>query len=83
MNRDTGAPVLLFAPRHSHYFNGAPEPLPEHLAHLAGAGRGHRVTEATPAEVARLEGWLSELAQGQRRSGFAIRPNLRRRSGCS
>jgi hypothetical protein len=48
MARDTDAPVLLFDSRHSYYFNGVPELLPEDLAHLAAAGRGHRVTEASP-----------------------------------
>lgn len=61
MDRDTREPVLLFDPQHSHYFHGVPQPLPDDLFHLAAAGRGHRVTEAAPAEVARLEAWLSGL----------------------
>lgn len=61
MNRDISQPVLLFDPGHSYYFNGIPEPLPEDLAHLAAAGRGHRVTHATPELEARLQAWLDGL----------------------
>lgn len=80
MDRDTGAPVLLFAPWHSHYFHGIPEPLPEELAHLAAAGRGHRVTDATPELIAHLESWLGSLG----RNGSALPSNTRkaRSRGC-
>lgn len=65
MDRDTREPVLLFDPRHSYYFNGVPELLPEDLAHLAAAGRGHRVTEALPTLAAYLEEWLGNLDQAR------------------
>mgnify|MGYP003610639374 CR=1 FL=1 len=80
MDRDTSAPVLLFDPRRSYYFNGIPEPLPEDLAHLAAAGRGHRVTEAAPDLVARLEAWLVEVAP--KRSRPVIRGKASKRGGC-
>jgi hypothetical protein len=89
MNRDTGAPVLLFARQQSHYFNGIPRPLPEVLAHLAAAGRGHRVTEATPDLVARLEAWLGGLEREEPGSPVDNKANCGRafgrrrlRSGC-
>lgn len=78
MNRDTGAPVLLFARLHSYYFNGIPRPLPEDLAHLAAAGRGHRVTQATPDLVSRLEVWLSGLERGDPESPVNNKTNCRR-----
>lgn len=61
MDRDTGAPVLLFDRRCSVYLDGSPEPLPEHLAHLAAAGRGHRVTEGKSELTADLEAWVGEI----------------------
>lgn len=61
MERDTRAPVLLFDRRTSHYLHGVPEPLPDVLAHLAAAGRGHRVSEAEPDLVERLEAWLAGI----------------------
>lgn len=61
LERDTGGPVLLFDPGWSFYFNGRPEPLPDDLFHLAAAGRGHRVTEATPDMRERFEAWLAGL----------------------
>lgn len=81
MTRDTGAPVLLFAPCHSHYFNGIPQPLPEDLSHLAAAGRGHRVTEATASELARLEEWLGSLPFNAPRPPKAGNKNLK--TACS
>lgn len=61
LNRDTSAPVLLFDPAVSVYLNGQPRPLPQDLAHLAAAGRGHRTGGTLPGDVARLEAWLSSL----------------------
>lgn len=61
MDRDTSAPVLLFDSTVSKYFNGQPQPLPQELAHLAAAGRGHRVSGTVPDDVARLEAWLAQL----------------------
>ncbi len=89
MNRDVSQPVLLFDPRHSYYLNGIPAPLPDDLANLAAAGRGHRVTHATPDLASRLQEWLDSLGahqvhapsqqQSLKRHGCAALPHTRRR----
>lgn len=61
MDRDLSGPVLVFDPQVSCYFHGQPIALPLNLAHLAPAGRGHRVSGTQPGDVARLEEWLVEL----------------------
>lgn len=69
MDRDVGSPVLLFEPARSYYFNGVPVPLPDDLAHLAAAGRGHRVNGSKPGDAKRLEDWLRHLNVGPAFSG--------------
>lgn len=64
MDRDVGSPVLLFEPARSYYFNGVPVVLPDDLAHLAAAGRGHRVNGTKPGDAKRLEAWLMHLNAG-------------------
>lgn len=61
MDRDTSCPVLLFDRAQSRYLDGQPEALPQELAHLAAAGRGHRVNGTQGGDVARLEAWLATL----------------------
>lgn len=80
MDRDTSAPVLLFDSKVSLYFNGQPQPLPQELAHLAAAGRGHRVSGTEPGDVSRLEAWLAQLDIVPPDS--ADRNSTGRRSGC-
>lgn len=80
MHRDTSAPVLLFDSKVSLYFNGQPQPLPQELAHLAAAGRGHRVSGTAPGDVLRLEAWLANLAPLQ--PANANRVSATSRSGC-
>lgn len=56
--KDLSAPVLIFDPSWSWYFGQQPRLLPEHLIHLAAAGRGHRVSGTTEAAIDALEAWL-------------------------
>lgn len=65
MDRDVREPVLLFDRSVSIYLNGQPAPLPASLAHLAAAGRGHRVSELSTCELAELERWVAQLAPGE------------------
>lgn len=95
MDRDTADPVLLFDPAVSLYLDGQPEALPQELAHLAAAGRGHRINGTQGGDVARLEAWLATLnithapsvAQSIRDSGptnssCQPRPHTNVRQGC-
>ena len=61
MDRDTSDPVLVFDPTVSRYLDGQLEALPQELAHLAAAGRGHRVNGTQGGDVVRLEAWLATL----------------------
>lgn len=61
MDRDVREPVLLFDRTVSVYLKGQPTPLPASLAHLAAAGRGHRVSELSTSELAELERWVASL----------------------
>lgn len=54
MDRDLSGPVLIFDPTSSVYLDGQPLQLPEDLAHLAAAGRGHRVEGSLPEDADRL-----------------------------
>lgn len=65
MDRDVREPVLLFDKSTSVYLCGRPELLPDHLVHLAGAGRGHRVSNGTVADVTALEIWVANLTDGE------------------
>lgn len=69
MNRDTANPVLVFDPAVSRYLDGQPEALPQELAHLAAAGRGHRVNGTQEGDVERLEAWLATLVIAHPPSG--------------
>lgn len=80
MDRDTSAPVLLFDPAVSIYLNGQPEPLPQGIAHLAAAGRGHRVNGTRPGDVAQLEAWLATLDVAPPAGPYPVPAS--RRSGC-
>ena len=81
MDRDTGSPVLLFAPEFSYYCHGIPEPLPEDLAYIAAAGRGHRVSDATPEEIAQLEAWLAVTMKGPNKPGLIFKASKRKACG--
>lgn len=61
MTRDLSGPVLIFDPDNSCYLNGNAVSLPDDLAHLAAAGRGHLVSGTNAGDVARLEEWVAEL----------------------
>lgn len=59
--RDLSAPVLIFDADVSRYPRGRAELLPPELAHLAAAGRGHRVNGVRDGDVPRLEAWMRSL----------------------
>lgn len=67
--RDLSGPVLIFDPTASVYLDGQPIPLPDDLAHLAAAGRGHRVNGTRLNDAIRLEKWLRSLVKLDRRRG--------------
>lgn len=72
MDRDVREPVLLFDEAVSIYLNGQPTQLPASLAHLAAAGRDHRVSELSTSELVELERWVVSLipaAPAERRGG--------------
>lgn len=69
MTRDLSGPVLIFDPSASVYLNGQPVPLPPGLAHLAAAGRGHRVNGVEEDDVERLATWLGEIKPPPQREG--------------
>lgn len=69
MVRDLSGPVLLFDPAASVYLHGQSIPLPPGVAHLAAAGRGHRVNGTREDDVKQLEAWISELTQSVEEKG--------------
>ena len=66
MSRDLSGPVLVFDGKVSCYRWGKAVPLPVKLAHLAPAGRGHRVSGVQPGDLQLLEEWLAALASETR-----------------
>lgn len=61
MERDLSGPVLIFDRKSSVYLNGEPIQLPDELAHLAAAGRGHRVAGSLSEDAARLRALITGL----------------------
>ena len=66
--RDLSGPVLIFDPEASRYLDGHPIPLPDHLLHLSGMGRGHLVNGVLDGDYERLEAWFesAEISRGKR-----------------
>ncbi len=62
MDRDLSAPVLIFDPGNSVYLYGQPLQLPDDLAHLAPAGRGHRVNGLRDNDLSSLQSWIAQLS---------------------
>jgi hypothetical protein len=60
--KDTSAPVLVFDPDATWYFGREPHMMPEHLIHLAAAGRGHRVNGVSDGDAKALKKWLRSIA---------------------
>lgn len=61
MRGDISGPVLVFDPAVSRHLDGKAVPLPVGLAHLAPAGRGHRVSGVGAGDVEALALWLAGL----------------------
>ncbi|GAA3710636.1 hypothetical protein GCM10022268_19640 [Sphingomonas cynarae] len=61
MRGDTSSPVLVFDPAVSRHLDGKAMALPARLAHLAPAGRGHRVSGVGAGDVEALRAWLAGL----------------------
>jgi len=61
MRGDISGPVLVFDPAVSRHLDGKAVPLPVGLAHLAPAGRGHRVSGVGAGDVETLAAWLAGL----------------------
>lgn len=59
--KDTSAPVLVFDRDATWYFGAEPRMMPEHLMHLAGAGRGHRVGGVNDGDPTALQAWLETI----------------------
>jgi Nucleotide modification associated domain 2 len=81
MDRDLSGPVLIFDAKVSIHLDGQPVPLPGELAHLAAAGRGHRVNGTNPNDTARLEAWIRSLKARGLGCATSLRDDIR--SGCS
>ncbi|GGD44387.1 hypothetical protein GRI62_10650 [Erythrobacter arachoides] len=77
MDRDVREPVLLFDKAVSVYLGGQPASLPDTLAQLAAAGRGHRVSEVAPDELAALERWIGALTPAPSVRGRGRRQSCR------
>jgi hypothetical protein len=79
MDRDLSGPVLIFDPERSVHLDGQPLQLPDDLAHLAAAGRGHRVKGLRDDDLPNLQSWVEQISGSTRKKSAPHAPSTGRR----